>query len=215
MKTIVILLFLTSCLFANCQRKNLGGGTSNEKYDEFKQNFPHLLIDQFPPTLEHHVRSLISKINYEKNDIILVLCQDGLSKNEIDIIKNRFLNNVEEKYNYLDSCIFKINMFESIETNASREIAVIEDTNQINRSCYLTRLPVPNFIEYSDQSEDTDFRIDFSYEIWVIDAKRGKKFNEFNLGPNPQMPKEWKNGYSKGIAFSETEGVILYWSAIW
>jgi hypothetical protein len=35
------------------------------------------------------------------------------------------------------------------------------------------------------------------------------------MKPAYQMPKQWQNGYSKGIAISKEKRTVVYWTVIW
>ena len=49
----------------------------------------------------------------------------------------------------------------------------------------------------------------------MIEAKSGKYFKNFDILPNPQMPLDWQNGYSKGLAINKKRKTIIYWGIIW
>ena len=53
------------------------------------------------------------------------------------------------------------------------------------------------------------------FDIYILEAKSGNYFKEFELLPNPQMPKEWENGYSKGIAINSKNKTLIFWGLIW
>ena len=46
-------------------------------------------------------------------------------------------------------------------------------------------------------------------------GKKDESGEEFKMTPNPQMPANWKNGYSKGIAVNRGKKTLIYWGVIW
>lgn len=51
--------------------------------------------------------------------------------------------------------------------------------------------------------------------VYVFEAKAGNFWKENCDEKRPESLKEWKNGYSKGIAISKKESLIVYWTMIW
>jgi hypothetical protein len=108
-----------------------------------------------------------------------------------------------------------INRFETLHTSEYLEIVTDIDTNKIEKDCYKSLKPIPNFIDVKNPVLKSDIKLNSSYTIFVIESKPGKYFSEYDLKPSPQMPKNWKNGYSKGIAISEKENTVIYWANVW
>lgn len=52
-----------------------------------------------------------------------------------------------------------------------------------------------------------------NFRIYVLGSESGN-FRE-GLEPLEYMPKEWKNGYSRGVCLNKKLGVIIYWVIIW
>lgn len=59
------------------------------------------------------------------------------------------------------------------------------------------------------------YSIPSDLEVYVIEAEPGNFWKEKCPEPRPESLKEWKNGYSKGIAISKKEKLIVYWVIIW
>lgn len=51
------------------------------------------------------------------------------------------------------------------------------------------------------------------FMIYVLESKSGLYWK--GLKPNKYMPKDWKNGYSKGICINQIKGIMIYWLIIW
>ncbi len=62
-------------------------------------------------------------------------------------------------------------------------------------------------------SDKTKSGLSKDFTIFVYDYKQGSFWK--GLKPLDYMPKEYKNGYSKGIAVNSTKGLIIYWMIIW
>lgn len=54
-----------------------------------------------------------------------------------------------------------------------------------------------------------------NYDIYIIEAKKGKFLAENNLSFGYGLPEEWRNGYTRGIAINEDKGVVIYWLEMW
>jgi hypothetical protein len=154
--------------------------------------------------------------NAEKNDVGLILYEYDVYIKEIDSIIER-VNKIAPlaKYKSSDSCLLIINRFETLDTYKNFAIPPVKDSSQINKKCYRNQYPLPNFIEYYRPNKNSDLKLDNTFLIYVLEAGSGKYSEKYNLLPSPQMPDNWKNGYSKGIAISEQNKTIIYWSVIW
>ncbi len=211
---IIISFFLA---FNGCSDKKSFNGKlngENEKYLEFRKQFDSTLINHFPMKLNSVENLITSNSNTEKNDVGLFLFEYDLPENEIKSLEKKFAKNSIATYSAKDLCLLKVNPFETIKTKDSLEVVEITDSTLINKPCYKNLLPIPNFIDFSI-AKKTDFWNDKSFSIYVLDAKSGNHFKEFDLQPNPQMPEKWKNGFSKGVAINKQKRTVIYWSIIW
>lgn len=108
-----------------------------------------------------------------------------------------------------------VNRFETIETNENQTIPII-DSALLNRKCYSNKYPIPNFVNYEKYNRDKALGLDDTFVIYVLESKNVKSWgNEFDMGPAEQMPDNWKNGYSKGVAISQEKQTVIYWTVIW
>jgi hypothetical protein len=186
----------------------------NEKYFEYKKQYDSNLINHFPANLISIENFIISNTNTEKNDVGLFLFEYNLQDSEIKKLENRTIKSSLNIYSTKDLCLLKVNPFETIETKEKFVPTNINDSTLINKPCYKNLLPIPNFIDFSIATK-TKFWNDENFDIYVLEAKSGNHFKKFELMPNPQMPKEWENGYSKGIAINKEKKTVIYWSIIW
>lgn len=95
---------------------------------------------------------------------------------------------------------------------------------------YKDKYPLPDFgyidfhlgessldMKISDGSIYTRKRSIFpkDLEVYVVDAKAGNFWKTKSEKKNPESLKEWKYGYSRGYAISESQERIIYWTIIW
>ncbi|MFB3387491.1 hypothetical protein [Flavobacterium sp. LAR06] len=136
---------------------------------------------------------------------------------EVDNLK---IDSILNKYHFVatytskDSCMFLVNRFETKDTYENIKRVEILDTLSVDKDCYKNKYPVPNFVVYN-VTDESNRPLDNNFDIYVIDAKSGKHFKNFDLLPDPQMPLDWQNGYSKGIAINKKRKTIIYWGIIW
>lgn len=160
--------------------------------------------------------AVVSSRDETKNDFNLLLYEYQVDTNEIDLILGRIKNKAIAKYNFLDSCVLIVNRFETESSKYSLETPIITDSTLINRICYDKKYPIPNFIGFHENDMNRDSKLDNTFTIYVLDANRADSWGtEFAMEPAPQMPNNWKNGYSKGIAISRKHQTIIYWTVIW
>lgn len=217
MKIKVSTFLIYNLIFLACSHSFRKDSSSdkNKSYLEYKKEFDSKFISHFPKLISDNDYTLTYSSVIEKNNVGLVLYYYNLSAGMIDTIKNRVTHqSYMGCYKSADSCLLVVNRFETIETSENGQIPVIKDSTIVNRECYKKLYPIPNFIEYSEPDKNLNFKED-GFVIYVLEAHSGKHFNKFKMSPSPQMPTQWKNGYSKGIAISVSKKAVIYWSIIW
>jgi hypothetical protein len=105
-----------------------------------------------------------------------------------------------------------LNNFQAYKPNDSIFIIVGDTLDYSNKQ---NGIPIPNF-DYFER----DFGINSKYlpeyhSIYVIESKSGKYLEEENLSSGKNLPKKWKNGFSRGIATNEKENELIYWLCVW
>jgi len=144
----------------------------------------------------------------------------------------QLLSNLDStKRNIPDSILFETAYFvdDNMIINTAelkRELFAIEKCNK----WYPNKLPIPYFERYFlsfDEKEQIKKEVDgemyyldifdvpSDLQVYVIEAEAGKFWKEDCKEWRPKALKEWQNGYSKGIAMSEKENIIVYWAMIW
>ncbi|ELV7526240.1 hypothetical protein [Flavobacterium psychrophilum] len=212
-KKIVLLLNL-SFLIYSCNGQSIDT-RNKEKYKKYKNEFNSKLTNHFPLNLTAYPNNIINSKNISKNTVGFILYEYERDIVKIDSVIKSIQSESIAKYNSKDLCLLIVNRFETFETLENMEEVVITDSTKINQDCYKKLYPIPNFIDYEYPNKSNDLKLDGNFDIYVIEAKSGNHFKEFDLLPNPQMPPQWQNGYSKGIAISKEKKTIIYWGIIW
>lgn len=204
------ILFIT-IMFVSCNGQVISKEDINA-YIKSKSEFDKILTSHFPNKLVSYPYTIINNKNKAKNDICFMLYEYDVDSLKIDSILNK--HHFVAKYTYQDSCLFLINRFETKDTYENRKKVEVLDSLQVNKDCYKMKYPVPNFEVYNPTDEN-NIKLDKSFNVFVLDAKSGNRFENLDLQPNLQMPPEWQNGYSKGIAISKKSKTLIYWGVIW
>lgn len=218
MKIKIALLNLTAVLIfcAGCAQDNATSFKTD--FDEYKSHFDSHFIDHFPKDLFKSAtyNNIFTSRDTTGNDLNLFFYGYGINQNELDGISRQIKDKAIARYHAQDSCLLIINRFETKESKDSLLTPVISDRNLINKKCYTDKYPIPNFVAYKEYNPKRALRLDDTFEIYVLEAKKVKNWGkQFGLGPDPQMPDQWKNGYSKGVAISMQKKTIVYWMVIW
>lgn len=209
-KTIILsILILTSC--SQVENKNIEN-YDQEIYEGHKKMFPKENIDHFPDTIYTSVYSSMANKNIENNDVGLVLIETELRESSLQKVK-KFLSSVEFKaqYKYSFEDLLIVNRFEKFKDNydSFSVSSYFLDTN-----FFLGLYPIPN-LHSAFKSGNKNISIDDSYNLFVLDSKSGNYFPNYINKVNIQMPSNWSNGYSKGIAISEKQKTVIYWFIVW
>ncbi|MHC5310900.1 hypothetical protein ACYSNM_12720 [Myroides sp. LJL116] len=186
----------------------------NESYIGFKNKFDSSLVDHFPEKLIRLGYSLSFMTDIRKDNIGLYLYQYNVPKIEIDsLVTHLEKRDYLHKYNSSEDCLLKVNPFETIESLESYDNIKLEEGIEIERSCYADKLPIPNFVDFQKEIE-VDIWQEDEFDIYVFQAEKGIFYNGLEVA-SQQMPKEWGNGYSKGMAISKQHKIVMYWMVIW
>lgn len=210
--TILLIFFILS---SSCQNKGFLIDNNNNNFEKYKANFDKTLINHFPDEIIYPNVNIVSNTNRKKNDIGLLLYEYDVNDKEINKIRNKFSNAALAIYESKDSCFLIVNRFETDDSYTNFHNVAIQDSLDVDKECARELYPIPNFISSNYSKNRGGLKLDDSFKIYVLEAKTGSHFKQFELPPSSQMPKKWANGYSKGIAISEKNRAIIYWSIIW
>lgn len=216
---IVISFLVISLVSAHCGQNTLNS-YSNEKYQEYKNHFDVKFTKHFPEKIEiensKERNAVFSSMDSVKNDFSLILYEYGVDSKDIQGVLDKVSKNIVAQYKSSDTSLLIVNRFETIQTYQTQELPQVIDSSLINRTCYVGKLPIPNFVNYEYYDSSRVLRLDSTFEIYVLAAKAVKSWKgKFNMEPLMTMPPNWRNGYSKGIAVSQKKNTIIYWVVIW
>lgn len=210
----ICLVFSLSFLILSCNGQSRNS-RQNIKYNKGKSEFRAELIRHFPKDIENLPSEIVNAKDISSNNVSFMLYEYNANAKEIDSVSSSIQQESIAKYNSKDLCLLIINRFVTPKSYNDMADTEIKDSTEINRDCYKNLYPIPNFINYNSPNENSDLRLTGNFDIYVIEAKSGNYFKEFNLLPNPQMPPKWKNGYSRGIAISKDKNTLIYWASVW
>lgn len=215
MKSLIYPILISVIFLFSCERKKEVIKEMNVNYFSSKEKFDKNLINHFPSKIKTLQTHIVANTNKRKNDIGLFLYEYDLTSLEISkIIRDSKRNNIAH-YNSNDLCLLVVNRFETIESSENFENAKINDSSLISKECYKKKLPIPNFVKYDEVDKNNPTKLSKDFDIYVLEAKSGNYFKKFDLQPDSQMPTDWENGYSKGIAVCQKKKTVIYWSIIW
>lgn len=210
-------LILISILSIGCTQDHSIVAGGEKYYQKYKKNFDKKFTDHFPAKSVFSALSAdaFSSMEQKKNNFSLLLYQYDVKPEEVDEVNDKFRKAAIAQYKSSDSCLLIVNRFESKETEEDQKNPII-DSNLLIEKCYANKYPVPNFVNYRQYNENRPLRLDDSFVIYVLESKKiGSWETEFGMKADPQMPDNWKNGYSKGVAVSKEQQIVIYWTVIW
>jgi len=210
---IIIIVFMV-CLL-QCSETNIYQVHENN-YVKMKSFFKSSFLDHFPSTVSTIDTLCYMEAVYDKNteNIMFSLSFkiNEIDKKElIDSLKNISKEVIEST----DTCALILNRFHTKENRFRDYMPTKSDRLVINRECYKNKLPIPNFYSSQFSSGETDYNLPKDFVVFVLDAKSGKYWDDKYLFGGYYMPGKWQNGYSKGIAVSRENSIVIYWFIIW
>lgn len=213
-----IIIFIFFFVLAGCKKELSFNDESmkkmNDSFVKYKDKFDSTFVDHFPKELKRMENSLSSMTDIRKDDIGIYLYQYNIPKTEIDsIVSYLSERGYRDKYNSKEDCLFKVNPFETIESLESYDKPKLKEGIEIEKTCYSNKLPIPNFVDFQKDSK-IDIWEDDEFDIYVFEAEKGIFYKGLEIA-SEQMPKEWGNGYSKGMAISQQHKIVIYWMVIW
>ena len=212
-KAIILLCFL---LFVISCKKNvsIGGNQLNEKMAKFDSK----LIDHFPHKNISNEYDEIVNENVRKNTIGILFYEYNVNSNYLDSLEIACKTKSIARYKNSDSCLLLINQFETAKTYSESEEVFIDfekRKTEVNKDCYKNKLPIPKFLDYRFINNTSRTYLNDNFEFYILGANNKDFFKKFDLISNPQMPDNWSNGYSKGIAISKKDRCVIFWGVIW
>ena len=217
--------FLIIMLFVKC---NTTLSNKNDFFIKQKNTFGKETILK---NLNNHFPKKIKNINYKLIGSYPSLC----TKNNSAQYGNLYL--IVNKADYKEN-LLKIKKDKFIYKTYYNQENIIIDFSEFKhdifsvQKCnnwYDSKFAIPYFESYdfgigesvTKKEENGTILYKYTYtipndlQVYVIQAKSGIFWKKPCNEKRPKSLKEWRHGYSKGIAVSDKEDLIVFWSMIW
>lgn len=218
----IVSLLLITVFFAECQSIDVEQKIK-EDYKKSINYFKSSLCNHFPTELPD---SSSYTATVPKQDTLKML---GFGVDKIMLWKHYNSSKYSElssHYDSLSKAIYSPNDSNLLLVFSYSDVVEIDGRTYKNQesperqklakhnSTSATSLPVPLF-EVKKYSSNTMCGLDKDFKLYILDAQVGKYLDEKYLQECDCIPKEWKHGYSKGVAMSDKKRVIIYWIIVW
>lgn len=201
---ICLLLFITNqCNVRSPYSKSLS---------VIKSHFPDTLSSHFPSSFNGKYRiKFISPEKCRSNGWCGVFLITDLSEKQKQSLQNALQSRkiASEKFNPKLNLIVDLETFINVYSNDP-------DTNKAETIFNST--PIPNFPKIINESKliIPQNKIDINdLDIYILNGSPGRFIDSALLTFGEGLPKEWRNGYTKGIAISRKGINAIYWFEIW
>ncbi len=215
---LIILIIIISSLFG-CRNINIKEIETAFESEYLKSN----LLSHFPEKIKDNKKFRMSSFPPYCPPSYECRAQFGkvylIDKRDASM-ENGFINSCLYHTAYSDDSLIIIN-----QIGLRKELFTEEKYNK----AFKHRYPIPYFENYdfklgektSTEVIEGEKHVNYIYtipndlEVYVLEAEAGNFWKENCNENRPESLKEWKHGYSKGIATSATEKLIIYWTMIW
>lgn len=216
MRKQILLCLIFASLFSSCSVK-LTQERFNTQYIAAKSKFADSLTNIFPKQVDAHFSELIGSIGpslaFEYGHFTgLILCVP-YSDTLVLSLRNKLY---KIKYSSTDENLLIVGR---LGESTDEEYEKWEQNYDKNKDY----VPVPNFYRlnydtdtFASDRDPLNNKLPEGYTIYVVDAYPGVFIKEEWLTQGKGLPKEWKNGYSRGYAISKDKSKnIVYWLIVW
>ena len=223
MKKLIVVCFLLMYLTSCSQNKKDVRQLFENDY-KFKLGiFGSKLTNFFPKTLPDGVRNISATY---LNDKLVKGCfgvgyiflaayypneEFNANKHKFDSISKAIYNPTDTTlilvFSYTDKIEIEGKIYDNGEDPERRLLAKKNVTTS-------TSLPIPLF-EPDIYKGKAPYGLSEDFNMYVFDAKLGKFIKEEYLQECDCLPEKWKHGYSKGVALSEKQQIVIYWTIVW
>jgi len=222
---IIIIVFILLC---SCANKNYIDKDINKSLKKLKENFG---TDFLKDSLLSHFPEIINNVTlFQTNPPACPPSYDCIKQyGDVVLIVDK-----NDYKNELKSIIEGDILFKTVysDTNIVLDLSELERNYFPNTICnkyYNNKMPIPFFESYDfglgkqkicKEIEGQDYYkyayvIPSDLVIFLIQAESGSFWKEPCNNNRPEPLKEWKNGYSKGIAISDKQEIAVFWTMIW
>jgi len=172
------------------------------QYIESYKSFDKEMVDHFPKKIPNNWRYIVfgstKYINENNNTTELILKIQITSKEKFKRLKNKLSEKAKEIRSSADSCLLIVDSKES---------------QNVYNCDHIYPIPHETIFDYDDGIEKW-IKVE-DCELVLLDYKSGKFIESEYLTEKENLPKDWKNGYSKGYAFNNNEQTVIYWLIVW
>ena len=185
----------------------------NLKYKAAKEFFGELYIEHFPNKITENNITFTETYSPEVGNLELMVIDTIASNETYRDIKKLELQALA-RYKANDSCLLVVNWFINND-NYYRVQPSKDELIEYNKKCFSDKLPIPNFWHNDYTTDSTVCKLPSDFLIFVLESQSGRFMSDKYLTNGKQMPQNWENGFSRGIAISEEKRVVIYWLIIW
>lgn len=204
-----IFLILISVYLVGCFGKSMSSKKKND-YIKHKSEFEKIFTKHFPSYIETASYRTVSNLSPETNKVSFYLYEFGVNVKTLDSLTQIVKSESLTSYNWKASCLLIVHPGETIDPFDEAPL----DTNWNNTDCLNKKHPIPNFIDLKSPNSKHGISMDSTFNIFVLESKDGNH-SRYNMVPLKSMPRDWENGFSRGIAISREKAVVVYWMIIW
>lgn len=181
----------------------------DKKYNKYISYFDQSLTSHFPSKYKsmknNYTYTVDTTAHFNTEEINLTL------KNASEQINEAKSKYKLETYSTEDGCLIVVNDF----LNNKNLILDDETTYQSKYSIGCKKYGIiPNFWNNFYGTSDTKSKLSNDFKYIIIDSKTGVFSSKIREDVS-YMPEQFRHGYSRGIAYNEREGLIVYWLILW
>ena len=213
----VVWFFFATFSTISCNSQSLQLAEANKEYKESVSKFKKDFVEHFPREVESFPFTVLSSedISYSHPRIWLKLSH---STEVLDTLINNLSLQAKAIFFADDTCLVVIDkhLTEDNEWDFDKKLRMGPEVKNIDLDCHESKLPVPKFYEGNYlETNTTSTGLTRDYKLYVLEAKSGVFMDEKKLPNGKYTPKDWKHGFSRGIAINEKTGNVVYWFDIW
>ncbi len=209
---LLISVFLFGCTTQNSSQDQIFKDL-NISYGNAKSFFGNIFVDHFPKKIGESNITFSEGFSPDMGNLELIV-YNKFENNKTSSLTKLYKNKAIAIYKSEDTCLLVVNRF-ATKDSYYKLSSTEKEKKMIEKECYNNLYPVPNFWHSPFTTYETQCKLPKGYELYVLEAKSGKYFNAKYLSDGWFMPLKWKNGYSKGVAISKENNIIIYWLIIW
>lgn len=168
---------LNLLVFVSCKTNNYEN--NNKLYRNDKSYFPEKFVNHFPETI-YGDNLLNSRYHTDGGTNTLFELVSTIDSTNINLV-NKLKENSIANYRATDTCLNIVNRLYTFKTRFSKNLHFSKkEKERFFIPCIIENYPVPNFYENTYVDTELKNRLTSDFEIYIIEAKSGKFWNEKN-----------------------------------